>query len=48
MSDEKLSLGEWAREMAKKRAAALTPKRRKQIAKKAAQKRWEKKVPPKK
>jgi hypothetical protein len=43
MAEEKLTAQEWARKNAKARAASLTPKRRKAIAKKAAEARWGKK-----
>jgi hypothetical protein len=40
VAEEKLTAEEWARRMAKRRAAALSPEERKEIARRAAQKRW--------
>ncbi len=37
---ETMTASEWARSMAKRRAAQLTPKRRQEIAKNAAAARW--------
>jgi hypothetical protein len=43
MAEEKFTAAEWARRGALARAEALTPKRRKEIARKAAAARWGKK-----
>ena len=43
MAEEKFTAAEWARRGARARAEALTPKRRKEIARKAAEARWGKK-----
>jgi nitroimidazol reductase NimA-like FMN-containing flavoprotein (pyridoxamine 5'-phosphate oxidase superfamily) len=41
MAEEKFTAKEWASRMGKARAAALTPKQRKEIARKAIETRWE-------
>jgi len=48
MAEEKFTAAEWARRGALARAEALTPKRRKEIARKAAAARWGKKQEKKK
>jgi hypothetical protein len=45
MAEEKMTVSEWGRTAAEARAKSLTPKRRKEIAKKAAEARWAKKKP---
>ena len=40
MSDQKLTVEEWARQMGKKRSASMTREERKDLARKAAKKRW--------